>query len=104
MPLEDAVVVDVEKTENNEGMEHNNHQQQVSDNPGLMGKKLSLQKLKRYDSLEMESRRFRSSHTHASKVSATLYICPLSFICTLIISSCTYGQHGAFQTSMEKPI
>lgn len=53
---------------NNENTEHNHHQ--VSDHPALTGKKLSWQKLRRSDSLDMESHTFPSS-AHASKLQST---------------------------------
>ena len=65
MSSEEVVVVDVDTNGSIENTKHSH--QQVSDQPGLTGKKLSWQKLTRYDSLEMESRSFPTS-THASKV------------------------------------
>lgn len=64
---EAAVVVDMENIANNEAMTEQNHHLQIE-------KKLnSSQKLRRYDSLEMESRRFTTSHARASKVRSIIF-------------------------------
>ncbi|XP_061369386.1 potassium transporter 5-like [Gastrolobium bilobum] len=83
MPSEEAVVVEMENIANNEGIEQN-HQLQVSEHPSLKVK----QKLRRYDSLEMESRRF--SHACASKGPAMTVILQLAFQSIGIV----YGDIG----------
>ncbi|XP_027349392.1 potassium transporter 5-like [Abrus precatorius] len=74
----------MENIANNESIEQN-HQQ-----PGLKGKKLSFQKLRRNDSLEMESRSFPTSHSHASTGTAMTVILQLAFQSIGIV----YGDIG----------
>ncbi|KAK7337419.1 hypothetical protein VNO77_17993 [Canavalia gladiata] len=69
MPLEEAVVVAMENIANNEGIE-----QQVSDHPRLKGKNLSFPKLRRNDSLEMESRTFPTFHSKGRGMTTILQL------------------------------
>ncbi|KAK7303840.1 hypothetical protein RJT34_14757 [Clitoria ternatea] len=77
MSFEEQVVVDV-----NEGI--------VSDHPQLKAKKLSLQKFRRNDSLEIQSRTFPTSHFAASKGPAMTMILQLAFQSIGIV----YGDIG----------
>lgn len=73
MALEEgATVVDMENAVNNEGIMEQNQQQQKKNVSGQP-------KLGRYDSLEMESRRFTTFHTHASTGPAMSVILQLAF-------------------------
>lgn len=60
MPDEDVILEN--GTDHHEVPDHHQNQE-------LKSKKLSWQKLRRYDSLDLESRSFTAHHGHASKVS-----------------------------------
>ncbi|KAM1697208.1 potassium transporter 5-like [Malus sylvestris] len=88
MPDEEVLVehpTDQGSQDHQEVSDHHDH-----DKDQLKGKKLSWQKLRRYDSLDLESRSFTAPHGHASKGAGWAVIMQLAFQSIGIV----YGDIG----------
>ncbi|KAH0978545.1 hypothetical protein GBA52_028264 [Prunus armeniaca] len=83
MAQEDVIL---ESAIDHQGSQDHDHQQVSDQSQELKAKKLSWQKLRRYDSLDLESRSFTAHHSHASKVSIFISYSCYSFSGLICIS------------------